>query len=718
MPIPNTGTNQGWTGAVHVTITLVKSNGQKLAEINGHSTRADGKAINTFGKPWDLTDTIDAYVITGSDPLNATRDPDLQRGIEWRAHHRVWTGTDAQLTAQLNKAKTAAAQINSKDLDYRLLSQNSNSVAETILDSMGIKSPQTRGYAPGGGNDLIRPNSSGEDTSFTGLEYVASYSDLRSKLGANAQKGEDHYHTYGVFEGRGASFDGLEYIASYGDLIRVYGANEDSGATHYINHGQKAGRTTTFDGLKYIASYPDLIRAFGVDQDAGASHFIKNGYDEGRKVSFNASQYLKNYGDLRDAFGTDQGKATVHFIKHGFKEGRTDKKLAAPIVFDLDGNGVEVVTQGGGTVRFDWDNDGFREATSWIGSGDGFLVFDEDGDERVTDAKEVALALLTKDPDDTDLDALRDVFDTNKDGILDAKDEEWTRLRVWQDRNQNGTADSGEMRGLDAAGIIEIDLDARPLSGELQHGGSYVNSAISVRRIDGTALDAVDMSLSYDSLGSRRTIDGAGNSVLEHETEEPADGDLGGFVIGRKSEFIPYLESFGLIDNALQVMQLARQDGKNVSFSHGDSVLLTVRDTKLKDLEKVVERYVKKLDTGFEAVIGTSSSDILVGGDSSDALDGRGGADTLAGGRGSDRLTGGPGADTFEFMVGSGADVITDFVAGEDELRFVGFGLSEGSQALASAFQTGFNVVFEFGEGDSLTLLNAELDLLRGDILG
>ena len=165
-------------------------------------------------------------------------------------------------------------------------------------------------------------------------------------------------------------------------------------------------------------------------------------------------------------------------------------------------------------------------------------------------------------------------------------------------------------------------------------------------------------------------------------------------------------------------MQLARQDGKNVSFSHGDSVLLTVRDTKLKDLEKVVERYVKKLDTGFEVVIGTSASDILIGEESSDALDGRGGADTLAGGRGSDRLTGGPGADTFEFMVGSGADVITDFVAGEDELRFVGFGLSEGSQALLSAFQTGFNVVFEFGEGDSLTVLNAELDLLRGDILG
>ena len=718
LAIPASGSAAGITGAVHLTITFVDGRGRKIDEVNGHSTEPNG-VIDRTGEPWDFDDTIKAYVQSSGAPAIANLHPDdSSYGYSWRAHHRVWTGTDAQLTAQLNKAKGAAAQINAKDLDYRLLSQNSNSVAETILDSMGIKSPQTRGYTPGGGNDLIRPNFSGEDTSFTGLEYIASHSDLRTKLGVDAQKGEDHFHTHGVFEGRGASFDGLEYIASYGDLIRAYGTNEDSGATHYISSGQKAGRTTTFDGLKYIASYPDLIRAFGVDQDAGSSHFIKHGYDEGRKVSFNASQYLKNYGDLREAFGTDQDKATVHFIKHGLKEGRTDKKLAAPIVLDLHGDGVDVVPQDASAVRFDWDNDGFREATSWIGSGDGFLVYDEDGDGKVTSASEVAFAILTEDPDDTDLDALRDVFDANEDNVLDAKDEGWDRFRIWQDRNQSGVTDGGEMRKLDAMGIIEIDLDARPLSEELQHGGSYVNSAISVWRADGTALDAVDMSLSYDPLGSRRTIDQAGKMILEHETEESSDDDERGFVIDAKSGFIPYLESFGLIDNALQIMQLAKQDGKNVSFGHGESTLLTVHDTKLKNLEKVVERYVSRLDTTFEAVVGTSASDVLTGGDSRDALDGRGGADTLTGGRGADRLTGGHGADTFEFMAGSGADVITDFMAGEDELRFVGFGLSDGSQALSSAFQTGFNVVFEFGEGDSLTVLNAELDLLRGDILG
>ena len=52
------------------------------------------------------------------------------------------------------------------------------------------------------------------------------------------------------------TFDGLEYIASYADLRTAFGANGDAGSIHFITSGRAEGRVATFDGLEYIASYP------------------------------------------------------------------------------------------------------------------------------------------------------------------------------------------------------------------------------------------------------------------------------------------------------------------------------------------------------------------------------------------------------------------------------------------------------------------------------
>ena len=91
-----------------------------------------------------------------------------------------------------------------------------------------------------------------------------------------------HYIQHGVSEGRTTSFDGLDYIASYSDLIKAFGANEQAGASHFITNGYAEGRTTSFDGLDYIAGYTDLMTAFGANNDAGATHYIDYGFSEGR----------------------------------------------------------------------------------------------------------------------------------------------------------------------------------------------------------------------------------------------------------------------------------------------------------------------------------------------------------------------------------------------------------------------------------------------------
>jgi Ca2+-binding RTX toxin-like protein len=112
---------------------------------------------------------------------------------------------------------------------------------------------------------------------------------------------------------------------------------------------------------------------------------------------------------------------------------------------------------------------------------------------------------------------------------------------------------------------------------------------------------------------------------------------------------------------------------------------------------------------GNDIIFGSSGNDTLLGGD---------GDDTLSGGSGADVLTGGAGNDTFVYGPGSGADVITDFVAGPgtvDRINLAAFhGIHDLSDALSFATQVGADTVFNFG-GNTLTLQNVTKTSLVAD---
>ena len=114
-------------------------------------------------------------------------------------------------------------------------------------------------------------------------------------------------------------------------------------------------------------------------------------------------------------------------------------RLGFPIVIDLDGDGVEISPLGGSTARFDYDSDGFKELTAWVGKDDGLLVYDIGNDGLITQTREVVIAEWTADTTDTDLDALKAVFDRNNDGILNANDTAWAHSKIWNDTDQDGT---------------------------------------------------------------------------------------------------------------------------------------------------------------------------------------------------------------------------------------------------------------------------------------
>jgi Ca2+-binding RTX toxin-like protein len=82
--------------------------------------------------------------------------------------------------------------------------------------------------------------------------------------------------------------------------------------------------------------------------------------------------------------------------------------------------------------------------------------------------------------------------------------------------------------------------------------------------------------------------------------------------------------------------------------------------------------------SGDATLIGGASTDVFTGGSGKTLMEGGKGADTFIGGSGHDTMVGGKGSNLFEFLstAAGGNHVITNFVAGQDQLYLEGHSLS------------------------------------------
>jgi hypothetical protein len=101
----------------------------------------------------------------------------------------------------------------------------------------------------------------------------------------------------------------------------------------------------------------------------------------------------------------------------------------------------------------------------------------------------------------TDLQGLAAQFDSNQDKVFDAQDALFGEFAVWQDGNQNGVSDAGEVRSLGELGINAIALQS---DGVLRQPASGVTEAgrTTATTIDGSQLLVADASFDFTSLTS------------------------------------------------------------------------------------------------------------------------------------------------------------------------------------------------------------------------
>ncbi|MDL2322070.1 hypothetical protein LJC47_07000, partial [Desulfosarcina sp. OttesenSCG-928-B08] len=126
-------------------------------------------------------------------------------------------------------------------------------------------------------------------------------------------------------------------------------------------------------------------------------------------------------------------------------------QTSSPLILDLDGDGISTVALSEG-VYFDHDGNGFAQQSGWGGSGDGLLVLDRNENDRIDDGTELfgSNSFLSNGKAAANGFVALAVFDTHKDGIIDANDEVFSQLRVWKDINTDGYASEGELFTLES----------------------------------------------------------------------------------------------------------------------------------------------------------------------------------------------------------------------------------------------------------------------------
>ena len=230
----------------------------------------------------------------------------------------------------------------------------------------------------------------------------------------------------------------------------------------------------------------------------------------------NGSFIVKDNATTSD--GNDGSDTIVGIETLQFKDGT--QGLAAPIILDLNGDGVRTVNQANSKAKFDWDGDGIRDNTAWVGKGDGILVFDRNNDGKVNGANELSF-IQDKPGAKSDLDGLSS-FDTNNDGWFSALDEQWSSFKVWIDKDSDGKVDKREIRTLASVDVQGIKLAGTATEASWEWGDAVTVNTGSFLRSNGSLGSFSDVMLGYASTKNVAGIENASfNEALYHPTVGP-----------------------------------------------------------------------------------------------------------------------------------------------------------------------------------------------------
>jgi len=173
-----------------------------------------------------------------------------------------------------------------------------------------------------------------------------------------------------------------------------------------------------------------------------------------------------------------------------------------PIVIDTNGDGFQF-GEAGIAVVFDFTGDNTPEYTQWVrlGGDDVFLALDRNGNGLIDNGTELfgdsTPRELRRGTVKNGFKALR-TYDKrrlggNRDGLISASDEIWSRLLLWDDRNADGISDPSEISTLSSSGIVELSTRPQRIKRNFDQAGNRLPLWGKATKEDGSQVDTVDV---------------------------------------------------------------------------------------------------------------------------------------------------------------------------------------------------------------------------------
>ena len=454
----------------------------------GDDTMAGGLGNDTYVVNV-TTDLITENANAGIDTVISLKSWTLGANLE----NLTLTGTTAALSATGNEL---ANVLTANDAGSKLTGNDGN---DTLIGGAGVDT-----LSGGTGNDVL-DGRGGADSMAGGdgndTYYVDNVGDVVTEFANSGLGGVDTVFssiTYALttnvenltltgtanINGTGTNAANV-LIGNSGDNVLDGGAGNDN-----LQGGDGNDRLIGGSGSDTIDG--------GIGQDTAVYAGLRSSYTIS---TVNGTIQIKDNDSVTD--GNDGTDTLVNVETAEFKGGVT-VNLLAPIVLDLNHDGVKLVDMAQSTASFDFAGDGTMTHTGWIGAGDAFLFLDRDGNGTVSNAGELSFVNdLAGAP--SDLAGLA-AFDTNHDGRISAADADFAEFKVWVDANGDGRTQAGEVKSLADVGIASINLAGQATHQSWADGQNIVVNNGSFTWADGTSGALADVALLHDPIHAAGTL--------------------------------------------------------------------------------------------------------------------------------------------------------------------------------------------------------------------
>ena len=151
---------------------------------------------------------------------------------------------------------------------------------------------------------------------------------------------------------------------------------------------------------------------------------------------------------------------SVLYSRYEIYEREDCHDVYSPLMIDMAGNGIKLSDPNKG-MNFDLTGDGLEQKISCpLNSGTPFIALPNEIDGEINNINEL-FGNHTMGPDGRKADngflALAK-YDNNQDGLINNEDAIYKKLRLWDESNCDGIASDSELKTLEEAGVVEIDL--------------------------------------------------------------------------------------------------------------------------------------------------------------------------------------------------------------------------------------------------------------------